>query len=286
MFNRLKYYLPNVAECWLLIVILVLGGSIFAALFNILVVQLIPSFSSIAEILSYPLIFLPPAIYIYFSLRKREIDTTVQERVPVSSKINSPNYAKLGRGKSYLLIFLLVFTINIITEPLTYWMGIPEFLEEFMLSINSNPISTFFTVVLFASIFEELFCRGIILRALLHYISPTKAILLSAFMFGIIHLNPWQAIPAFILGVFMGWIYWRTHSLWATIFIHFVNNGFSYCVTIMFPDLPSHFGFVDIIPNKYYYIIYTVSLIYAITAILIMNKKYDKTIPIKIQSHS
>ena len=43
--------------------------------------------------------------------------------------------------------------------------------------------------------------------------------------FGFFHLNPWQFIPAFALGLFMGWVYYRTRSLMTTIFIHFVANG-------------------------------------------------------------
>ena len=155
-----------------------------------------------------------------------------------------------------------------------------------MNQIHSNKISTFISIVLFAPVLEEFFCRGIILRGLLHHVTPTKAIVLSAFIFGVMHLNSWQAIPAFIIGLFMGWIYWRTHSLWATIFIHFVNNGFSYIITILFPNLPIDFGFVDLIPSNYYYIIYALSLTYTIVIILLMNKNYDKTIPIKIQPHT
>lgn len=155
-----------------------------------------------------------------------------------------------------------------------------------MSQIHTNKVLTFISIAIFAPILEELFCRGIILRGLLHHISPTKAILLSALMFGVMHLNPWQAIPAFILGIFMGWIYWRTNSLLATIFIHFTNNGFSYFVTLMWPDLPAHFGFVDLIPNNYYYLIYAIALFFTLFAFIIMNKNYEKIIPNKIQSNT
>ena len=42
------------------------------------------------------------------------------------------------------------------------------------------PLTTFISVAVFAPLFEEVLCRGIILRGLLHYYSPWKAILLSA----------------------------------------------------------------------------------------------------------
>lgn len=286
MFRNLKFYLPNIAQSWLLILILVAGGSTLVALFSFCMSLLFPSFTITIQLLSYPLIFIPPAIYIFFSLKKTALNSIFLNYDRPWVKINKPNFGKLGALATFILLFFLLFSINLTTEPLTYWMGTSEFLEEFMKQISTNKISTFISVVIFAPILEELFCRGIILRGLLHHTSPIKAIILSAFMFGIMHLNPWQAIPAFIIGLLMGWIYWRTQSIWATIFLHFVNNGFSYFVTLLFPNLPAHFGFVDIIPTSYYYLIYAIALLYSVAVILIMNKNYDKIIPIKIQAHS
>lgn len=286
MINNLKYYLPNVAQSWLLIITLIVGGSILSALIGYIVALFFPYLAETSLLLSYPVIFIPPALLILFSIKQASYSSLIQDYTPPSSEINSPNFGKLGVVISFVLIFFLLFSINLVTEPLTYWMRTPEFLEQLMKQIHTNKISTFLSIVLFAPLLEELFCRGIILRGLLHHTTPIKAIALSALMFGIMHLNLWQAIPAFILGAFMGWIYWRTHSLWATIFIHFVNNGFSYIVTILYPNLPSHFGFVDLIPNNYYYLTYAIALLFTLGALLLMNKNYDKIIPIKIQSHS
>lgn len=286
MINNLKYYLPNVAQSWLLIITLIVGGSILSALIGYIIALFFPYLAETSLLLSYPIIFIPPSLLILFSIKQASYSSLIQDYTPPSSEINSPNFGKLGVVISFVLIFFLLFSINLVTEPLTYWMGTPEFLEQLMKQIHTNKISTFLSIVLFAPLLEELFCRGIILRGLLHHTTPIKAIALSALMFGIMHLNPWQAIPAFILGVFMGWVYWRTHSLWATIFIHFVNNGFSYIVTILYPNLPSHFGFVDLIPNNYYYLTYAIALLFTLGALLLMNKYYDKIIPIKIQSHS
>lgn len=286
MINNLKYYLPNVAQSWLLIITLIVGGSILSALIGYIIALFFPYLAETSLLLSYPIIFIPPSLLILFSIKQASYSSLIQDYTPPSSEINSPNFGKLGVVISFVLIFFLLFSINLVTEPLTYWMGTPEFLEQLMKQIHTNKISTFLSIVLFAPLLEELFCRGIILRGLLHHTTPIKAIALSALMFGIMHLNPWQAIPAFILGVFMGWVYWRTHSLWATIFIHFVNNGFSYIVTLLYPNLPSHFGFVDLIPNNYYYLTYAIALLFTLGALLLMNKYYDKIIPIKIQSHS
>lgn len=196
--------------------------------------------------------------------------------------LNNPGFGRLGGLLSFIIIFFLIFAFNIVTEPLSSWMGVPEFIKDVMQNMKENPLTAFISVAVFAPLFEEVLCRGIILRGLLHYYSPWKAILWSAAMFAVMHLNPWQAIPAFLIGGLMGWIYYKTRSLWATIFIHFLNNSFSFAITVLFPELPDDATFSSIIPGNYYYITYTIALLFTVGAIYLMNQKYDKPISDKI----
>lgn len=39
------------------------------------------------------------------------------------------------------------------------------------------------------------------------------------------HLNPWQFIYALLLGLSLGWIFWRTGSLWLCVLHHGLYNG-------------------------------------------------------------
>lgn len=80
-------------------------------------------------------------------------------------------------------------------------------------------------MVIAAPIIEEILCRGIILKGLLKNYQPSKAILISAVFFGAIHLNPWQAIPAFFGGLFLGWAYYKTQSVIPGMIIHATING-------------------------------------------------------------
>ncbi|HET6541346.1 MAG TPA: CPBP family intramembrane glutamic endopeptidase, partial [Chryseolinea sp.] len=50
------------------------------------------------------------------------------------------------------------------------------------------------------------------------------SILISSALFGVVHLNPWQFISALIIGIFSGWVYYKTKNLTLSILIHFVNN--------------------------------------------------------------
>ena len=138
------------------------------------------------------------------------------------------------------------------------------------------------SVVIFAPLFEELLCRGVILRGLLHHITPAKAIFWSALMFAVMHLNPWQALPAFMVGLLMGWIYWKTGSLLATIFIHFVNNGFSFMITLLFPDMGADATFSSLMPFNQYIILYVFSILFTIAALWYLKSNYDKSISTEV----
>lgn len=277
--KKIRGYLPDLGESWILIILLTIGGSIFAGVVNFLILLSFPSTRGWIELITYPLIFIPPAISIYKSVNRSTIATDLYQPLDKKSK---------GR-KAYLifpLLFISVISINLVTEPLTHWMGTPDFIKEFLNQISSNKISSFIAVAIFAPVLEEILCRGIILRGLLHHTVPYKAIFWSALMFGVMHLNPWQAIPAFILGLFMGWIYYKSGSLYAVIFFHFVNNGISYLVTVLYPNLPPDTGFIDLIPGISYYAAYAASLAIIYFLIKFINENYDSIIPIKIQPDS
>jgi len=274
MVKRYNSYLPDLKESWILVAFLIIGGSLLSGLITLITKLIFPSLTGWVEIIAYPLIFIPPYLWMRFSMKLSE----KTESVPV----NKPGFGRLGVTLSFILIFPLVFAFNLIIEPLSMWMGMPDFMKELMRIFSENKISSLIMLVVFAPVLEEIFCRGIILRGLLNHYSPMKAILWSAAFFGIIHLNPWQAIPAFLIGVLMGWIYWRTRSLWTTIFIHFINNGFAYIITVFFPNLPDDATYYDIIPGVYYYIAFIAALIYTISILIIMNKLYDKPLSNKI----
>ncbi|MFV0345746.1 MAG: lysostaphin resistance A-like protein [Bacteroidales bacterium] len=79
-------------------------------------------------------------------------------------------------------------------------------------------------IVIFAAIVEEFIFRGVIMRGLLRKYSPFFAILVSAFLFAAYHLNPWQFSVALYLGLFLGWLRYKTRNIWLPIIAHALNN--------------------------------------------------------------
>ena len=138
----------------------------------------------------------------------------------------SPYSYDLSSARIIILVSVAVIAIQTgIIFPAVNAVPMPEFMKNVFLEFaGQNGVFSFITIVIAAPILEELIFRGIILDGLLKRYSPLRSILMSSILFGVVHLNPWQFISAFIIGVFSGWVYYKTRKLTLSILIHFVNN--------------------------------------------------------------
>ncbi len=94
----------------------------------------------------------------------------------------------------------------------------------------------YFVVGLLAPLVEELVFRGAILRSLLRWKSnPWIGITISAALFALIHMNPAQMPHAFVIGLLLGWMYYRTDSIVPGVIFHWVNNSVAYVLYNFYP---------------------------------------------------
>lgn len=80
-------------------------------------------------------------------------------------------------------------------------------------------------VVIMAPVIEELIFRGVIMHGLMRNYSKFTAVFVSALMFALWHLNPWQFPATFILGLVLGILMLRTRNIYLCILGHAINNG-------------------------------------------------------------
>lgn len=92
-------------------------------------------------------------------------------------------------------------------------------------------------IVIIAPIVEELIFRGVIMAGFSRIYHPVFAILFSALLFALFHLNPWQFPAAFALGLILGWIRIRTGSVLACITGHAIHNGLVFLSVFYYTDL-------------------------------------------------
>jgi membrane protease YdiL (CAAX protease family) len=190
----------------------------------------------------------------------------------------------------YPLLILLTLSFSVALDPLTNLIPMPEFMEELFALLATRDVWTFTMVGITGPILEEILFRGIILDGFLTRYRPGKAIFWSAFLFGLFHLNPWQFIPGFLMGLLLGYIYLKTRSLIPVILVHIVNNSFSYIImyfygadVVSFRDL-----FAEAVP--YHLFLAASSAIFAVSLILLyrlLHKSSDAwTFSLKTDSSS
>lgn len=154
-------------------------------------------------------------------------------------------YARLSRGgipksQTGVLILAAIGIMVGLLLPTTAVMEnlpMPEELKE-LFNVMMNNSAGALAVSVIVPVAEELVFRGAILTALLRNgKKPWVAIVLSALFFGVAHFNPAQSANAFVLGLLLGWVYWRTGSLWPAIAIHITNNLLATVFTLWLGDM-------------------------------------------------
>ncbi|MGN1208011.1 MAG: lysostaphin resistance A-like protein, partial [Christensenellales bacterium] len=136
---------------------------------------------------------------------------------------------------SFCCLFLISPIINVY-DSFIVSLGIKE--QTLPISLNSplNFVYLIFTMGILAPISEELLFRGIILQGLENK-GTKNAVLLSGLMFMIMHLSLHQTIYQFLLGVIMALIVIYTQSIFASIFVHFVNNSVVLFINYINPNM-------------------------------------------------
>ncbi|MDY5084445.1 MAG: CPBP family intramembrane glutamic endopeptidase [Prevotella sp.] len=86
---------------------------------------------------------------------------------------------------------------------------------------------------------EEMVFRGAVLRRLLAVTSKKRhwvAIVISALVFGGCHGNGPQFVHATLVGLLLGWMYYRTDSIVPGVVFHWVNNSVAFVAYNLLPQ--------------------------------------------------
>ena len=227
LFSTYNHFVPGISDLiWIMILFLVgvgLGGLVTSAL----MLLMSPSFATTyGLVIVYPLQFIPAMLYASAKSRRNE-------GFEKGYAIDSNNFGGRKGWSMALIVSAMALAGAFVIEPIS--MLLPEMSETMKaameMMLNGPVWIVLISVSVFAPFFEEWLCRGIILRGLLTKVKPAWAIVISAAIFGLIHGNLWQAIPAFIIGAILGYVYYKTGSLKLTMLMHCVNNTLSVIVS-------------------------------------------------------
>ncbi len=155
-------------------------------------------------------------------------------------KLNKPNSVSL----SVLALpfgFFICLVANYITSLLV------SFSSEIGVNLSSPETGTpsgipgrfayIIAIAVVPPLVEELGMRGAVMQPLRKY-GDAFAIVMSSFVFAILHGNLIQAPFAFMVGLAIGYAVCLTESLWTGVMIHFANNLYSVLTEFLVEDVP------------------------------------------------
>lgn len=269
MLKKFNVFIPTFKNCWMMVLLFVVAGQILAG-----GLSFVHKYEIISKLIGYLVVFLPLVLYFIYKSNKVILEESSTGIPAPRIKVNDPYFGKMNPVLFFLILALCSFAFSILMDPLSRLMPAPDWFNNAMMrEMGGNKLIAIATVAVCAPLCEEYVCRGMMCRGMLSHNSPVWAILWSAFFFAFIHLNPWQAVPAFILGSFYGWVYYKTRCLWATIFLHAMNNGTSLAITYIFPELPMDSSLKDLISDPNVYLtVYSIAIGVAALAFFLITK--------------
>ena len=130
-------------------------------------------------------------------------------------------------GIGYLLPYLGEFGEGLLEDQ--------QRLERFLMFLaGADSFSEFlavaFVIAVIPAFCEEVFFRGYIQKNYMDALSPAGGILLTGFVFGLFHLSPANLVPLTFMGWYLGYVYYKTQSLFVPVTVHFCNNLLSLAV--------------------------------------------------------
>ena len=266
LYSGHAWYVPGIKGMFGLLGWLIVGGLVGSLASLLLGLFMTPeAVQEYSMLIAYPVQFLPAMVYAANQSRKNMV---FDAGYSLESKHSSP----YSYGVLVLVTIVMTFASMFAFDLPNYWnmqltnkssvlAELYDMFTELMKQVTGGPFwASFLVVAIFAPIFEEWMCRGMVLRGLLTKMKPVWAIVISALFFAVIHANPWQALNAFLIGLMMGYVYYKTGSLILTMIIHFVNNGTAVVLSNIdrFKDMEDLY-WIDILGKQDYTILYLVS---------------------------
>lgn len=159
----------------------------------------------------------------HMSIRQREL---IDLREVFSIK-NVRIYIMLGIGCQLFISGILSLIRPLFETLFSYY-------DDAMSSIfNADTVIVAAYVIIFAPLIEELILRGILFNRLRYGVTFPVANFIQALVFGIYHMDIVQGLYAFGIGLILGYLYEKTRTLLAPIFLHVVINGLGFLLQFL-----------------------------------------------------
>ncbi len=209
--------------------------------------------TSLLTIFSWVQLFILGSIFLLFYLYTTSQSPTLFQRIWKDRSIphSKPITKDFLMGvMTWVIGFPLVIVVGQIVDMILYFFFGMESFEQvavrYLKTALGSPLTlsvAMFTILIAAPIIEEFLFRGCLQTYFKRHMAPKKAIILSALCFALFHFAKSQGIgnislvaSLFVFALFLGFIYERQASLFASIGLHMTFNTVSTVRILFFPD--------------------------------------------------
>lgn len=188
-------------------------------------------------------------------------------------------FLKESPWRIILLAVLADFLFIIPGYSIVSGFGCPDYVD-----LDTGSLLGIIVVGIIVPIAEEVFFRGAIQNALIQWdrikSRPYMAILVSALLFSLGHLNPAQIPSTLVFGLIMGWLAYRTGSLVPGIAVHIFHNSLASILDMVDSNTPDAFDEIVDSPIFWSVDVAVFTILWAICLLVlirVVNSQYPST---------
>jgi membrane protease YdiL (CAAX protease family) len=203
--------------------------------------------TSMIVFLQYVLIgFMLVGFYVYCHTQAKDVFAKIWKNPDVQPP-TSPLYDFILGVMAWLVAFPVVQVVGQLMDMFLLvifrFEGYEQVAVKYLKTTLENPAMTILaliSIVIIAPLVEEFLFRGALQTYLKRHFQPKTAIVITSVCFGLFHFSPEQGFgnisliaSLFVFGIFLGYVYEKQGSLYASIGLHLIFNFIS-SVRILF----------------------------------------------------
>lgn len=234
---------------WLFLAIILvhIGVVLFAFFFGgVITISITANF-----FLGQAILMVPTLLFLLASRRRQpENEAAPQAEQPGNAAVSQPARRGMFRCIKFTSLLMIVLCTFLLMPLVVVLNALSLFFTDNTIASMQGDILNvsfpvmFFMIGIFGPFCEEFVCRGVFYESYVNQkaehdtarqdgnatgVTQRSAgiapILLSAFLFGLMHMNFNQALYAFAIGIFFAFLVEAAGSLWASVFCHMVFNS-------------------------------------------------------------
>ena len=150
-----------------------------------------------------------------------------------------PRWRFVAQGvRAGIFLFILVSATGILEQMFSRVTPPPQEFTAVLLAASSpaERVAAVLAAVILAPMGEETLFRGVLYRALAGRLGAGAGIIMSALIFGAMHLDLYRLLPLAVGGAGLAFMVRRSGSLWPAVVAHATWNGLMLALVFLVPQ--------------------------------------------------